>query len=177
MNWGLLKMQNDTAKHYRAVVSGRRSKVAGEFWERMIDATCRYYSERGIAEISKTPEPMRPIKRLPEGKFVAIFTKMAQPDYKGTLKGGKAIVFDAKHTDSDRLKRDAVSSEQESQLDKHTALGAECYVVASFSFERYFKIPWETFRDMKAKYGRKYVTAEDLKEYEIRYEGGVLKFL
>lgn len=170
-------MIDAATKHYKAVVTGRRNKVAGEYWEQMIDSTCRWYSDQGIAEILKTPEAMRPIKRLPEGKFIAVFTKMAQPDYKGTLKGGKAIIFDAKHTDTDRLKRDAVTSEQEKQFDRHEALGAECYILASFGFERYFKIPWQTFKQMKEKYGRKYVTPGDLEEYEIRYEGGVLKFI
>ena len=47
------------ADHYRAVVTGRRSKAAGEYWENMIEATCDYYSQQGIAEIAKTPEPMR----------------------------------------------------------------------------------------------------------------------
>lgn len=168
---------DEAVKHYKAVVTGRRNKVAGDYWERMIEATLQYYSEEGIAEIQKTPEPLRPIRRLPEGKFVAVFTKMAQPDYKGVLKGGKCIIFDAKHTDGDRIKRDAVTSEQEKQFDRHAALGAECYILASFGFERYFKIPWETFKAMKEIYGRKYISPGDLREYEIEYRGGILKFL
>ena len=32
-------MMDETARHYRAVMSGKRSKVAGEFWERMIEAS------------------------------------------------------------------------------------------------------------------------------------------
>ena len=52
-----------------------------------------------------------------------------------------------------------------------------CFVMVSFRFEHYFKIPWEVFRNMKAHYGRKYITPEDVKEYEVRYIGGVLRFL
>lgn len=164
-------------QHYRAVVNGRRSKVAGEFWENMIEASCNYYRTQGKAEITKTPEPMRPIKPLGQGKFVAYYEKMAQPDYKGTLAGGRAVVFEAKHTDGDRLLQSVVSSEQEKQLDRHTKLGAECFVMVSFRFERYFKIPWEVFRDMKQNFGRKYITPEDVPQYEVRYIGGVLRFL
>lgn len=165
------------AEHYRAVANGRRSKAAGEFWESMIEATCRWYSDRGIAEIAKTPEPMHPIRRLRDGQFVAIFTKMAQPDYKGTLAGGRAVVFEAKHTDAGRLLRNAISTEQEKQLDRHMALGAECFVMISFDFQRYFKVPWVVFRDMKQHYGRKYITPEDLIGYEIYYSNGILNFL
>lgn len=165
------------AKHYRAVMNGLRSKVAGEYWERMIEAACNHYRNEGQAEILKTPEPMRPIKPLGQGKFVAYYEKMAQPDYKGTVAGGRAVVFEAKHTDSDRLQRSVVSSEQEKQLDRHEALGADCFVLVSFRFEEYFKIPWAVFRDMKEHFGRKYITPADLKEYEVKYIGGVLEFL
>lgn len=167
----------DEAQHYRAVTSGRRSKVAGEFWEQMIEAACRQYQIEGKAEIAKTPEPMHPIKPIGQGKFIAYYEKMAQPDYKGTLAGGKAIVFEAKHTDTGRLQRSVISSEQEKQLDRHAKLGAECFVMVSFGFERYFKIPWKVFRDMKEVFGRKYITPEDVREYEIKSRNGVLRFL
>lgn len=169
-------MMNE-GQHYSAVMSGRRNKAAGDFWENMIEAACQHYRLKGIAEITKTPEPMRPIKPLGQGKFIAHYIKMAQPDYKGTLVGGRAIVFEAKHTDSDRLQRSVISSEQEKHLDRHAELGAECFVMVSFGFREYFKIPWEVFRDMKQNYGRKYITPEDVQNYKIRYIGGVLQFL
>lgn len=169
-------MMNE-AKHYKAVMAGRRSKVAGEHWERMIEAACEYYRLKGKAEIAKTPEPMRPVQPLGQGKFIAYYEKMAQPDYKGTLAGGRAVVFEAKHTDTDRLQQSVISSEQEKQLDRHAALGAECFVMVSFGFEQYFKIPWKIFRNMKAHYGRKYITPEDVREYKVKYENGALRFL
>lgn len=164
-------------QHYRAIITGRRSKVAGEHWENMIEAACQHYRREGKAEISKTPEPMRPIKSLGQGKFIAYYEKMAQPDYKGTLAGGRAVVFEAKHTDGDRLQQSVISSEQEKQLDRHAKLGAECFVMVSFGFEQYFKIPWEVFRDMKANFGRKYIKPEDVQQYKVKYIGGVLQFL
>lgn len=163
--------------HYKAVNTGARSKAAGDLFENMVNEACRYYSERGEAEIEKTPEPMKPLRRLEGGKFVAVYTKMAQPDYKGTFLGGKSIVFEAKHTDSDRLKRDVVSEEQEKRLEKHYLLGAECFVLISFGFQKFFKVPWNTFRDMKRIFGRKYLVPQDLKNYEIKYIGGILRFL
>ncbi|MBQ8331113.1 MAG: Holliday junction resolvase RecU [Clostridia bacterium] len=158
-------------------MSGRRSREAGEFWENVIDATCEYYSRIGIAEIQKTPEPMKPIRPLGNGKFIAHYEKRAQPDYKGTCAGGRSIVFEAKHTDADRLLQSVVSSEQEKRLNKHEKLGADCFVLVSFGFKEFFKVPWAVFRSMKEIYGRKYIKPEDLREYQIRYTGGVLKFL
>ena len=79
-------------QHYKAVITGRRSKAAGEFWENMIEAACRHYRLTGKAEITKTPEPMHPIRSLGQGKFIANYVKMAQPDYKGTLAGGSGCI-------------------------------------------------------------------------------------
>ena len=166
------------AQHYQAIVTGRRSKIAGNYWEEVIEASCRYYSQKGIAEIEKTPEPMRPLSsRNNKGQFLACFTKQAQPDYKGTLAGGRAIVFEAKHTGGDRLLRTVISVEQEKCLNRHLELGAACYVLVSFRFTRFFRIPWAVFRDMKDHFGRKYITPSDVPEYEIKVEGGVLHFL
>lgn len=166
------------AQRYKVVMAGRRSRVAGEHWENMIEAACQHYRLKEIAEITKTPEPMKPLSRPnSKGQFTACYTKQAQPDYKGTLKGGRAVVFEAKHTDGDRMQQSVISPEQEKQLDRHLALGAECFVMVSFGFQQFFKVPWEVFRDMKARYGRKYITPEDVQEYRVRYIGGVLQFL
>ena len=166
------------AQRYKAVMAGRRSRVAGEHWENMIEAACQHYRLKEIAEITKTPEPMKPLSRPnSKGQFTACYTKQAQPDYKGTLKGGRAVVFEAKHTDSDRLLQSAVTEDQEKRLNWHMALGAECFVMVSFGFREFFKVPWATFRAMKEHYGRKYITPEDVREYKVRYIGGVLHFL
>lgn len=152
--------------------------MAGEYWEAMIEASCQYFRLNGVAEIEKTPEPMKPLGRPnSRGQFLACYTKRGQPDFKGTRRGGRAVVFEAKHTDAGRMKRSVITSEQEKQLDRHAALGAECFVLVSFSFRQFFKIPWEVFRDMKERYGRQYITPQDIPEYEVKYRGGALRFL
>ena len=157
---------------------GLQSKRAGERFENLISASLNWYKDKGVAFIEKTPEPMRPL-RPPnrQGQFIACYIKAGQPDFKGTLTGGRAVVFEAKHTDSNRLQRSVVSEEQEKQLDRHMALGADCFVMVSFGFRQFFKIPWQVFRDMKDHYGRKYITPEDVQEYKVRYIGGTLHFL
>lgn len=162
----------------KAAATGRRSRAAGEYWEGMIEASCRYFRLNGLAEIEKTPEPMKPLGRPNKrGQFLACYTKRAQPDYSGTLRGGRAVVFEAKCTEADRIRRSVITSEQEKKLDRHEALGAECFVLVTFGFRRFFKIPWAAFRDMKERYGRLYVRPEDMEEYEVKYRGGVLRFL
>lgn len=166
------------AANSKAVLTGRRSRAAGGQWEEMLEAACTYYRLRGAAEIEKTPEPMKPIgPKNARGQFLACYTKQAQPDYKGTLAGGRAVVFEAKHTDGDRMKREVISEEQERRLDRHSCLGAECFVMVSFAFRRFFKVPWPVFRDMKQHYGRKYITPEDVAPYEVPFAGGILRFL
>ena len=92
---------------------GMRARSMGQTFEAIIDAGCAWYRERGLAYIEKTPEPMRPL-RAPnsKGQFLACYTKAAQPDYKGTILGGRSIVIEAKHTDSGRIDQSRTSSEQ-----------------------------------------------------------------
>ncbi len=162
---------------YNRIMTGKRSKLTGAMLEELINKACNYYSDIGTAEISKTPEPMRVIKNLGYGKFMTIFEKKAQPDYKGTLKGGKSIVFEAKHTDSDRIKRSVISSEQELRLNKHMRLLANCYVLLSYSLNNFYMMPWAVFRDMKGIYGRQYVLEKDVTAYKVQINGGILRFL
>ena len=159
-----------------ATLQGMKSKSTGEYFEKIIERACKYYSDMNYAEIQKTPEPMRVIKRLDGGKFVAVFTKQAQPDYKGTLNGGQAIVFEAKHTDSEKMLQSVITAEQEKRLNKHLDLGACCYVLVSFEFREFFFVPWAVFRAMKGIFGRKYIKPDDVREYEVRYVG-ILLFL
>lgn len=157
---------------------GKQSRAAGNQFEDLISDSLAWYEEKGVACIEKTPEPMKPL-RAPNhlGQFLACFTKAGQPDYKGTLNGGRAIVFEAKHTDSDQMKYDRLTDEQIDRLKLHYKLGAATYVMVSFGLEDFFRIPWEVWRDMKAIYGRKYIKAADVEQYRVPYMSGVLKLL
>ena len=166
-----------TRKEYARVMQGKRSKAVGAQFERMIETSCEYYKAMGIAAIKKTPEPMKPIQDLGEGRFKAVYEKKAQPDFKGTLKGGRAILFDAKHTDSDRIKRDVVSEEQEKEFNINAIMGAECFVLVSFGFREFYKIPWDIFRNMKELFGRKYIKPEEIAEYRVGYACSIVQFL
>lgn len=152
----------------RASITGLRSRESGAAFEKLIELSCEVYKSGGIAYIEKTPEPMRPVSGADrQGKFTAIYTTTAQPDYKGTLSGGRAVVFEAKHTDSETMKQERVTPAQAEALSMHYNLGALCFVLISIK-DRCFAIPWEVWDNMKKVYGRKYITASDVEKYEAK---------
>ena len=146
---------------------GKISREKGQQFERRLDASFEYYRERGYAMIEKTPEPMKVIKPLGKGQFVACYTKQAQVDYKGTIKGGRTILIEAKFTSTDRLTQERVIDVQTAYMDGYQALGARCYVVVGFTTGGVYKIPWNDWRNMKSVFGRKYVKEADLQNYRV----------
>lgn len=161
---------------------GAQNRAAGAIFEQHIDAACSLYRERGQAYIEKTPEPMRPIKALGAGKYIAVFTQSAQPDYKGTLPHGRAIAFEAKHTDDDLIKQERVTPAQTEALTLHDKLGAQCFVLVSIRMQSFYRIPWVTWQNMKQLYGHKHMTAKELEPYKLQlqpnwFSGGIIDFL
>lgn len=146
---------------------GAIAKAKGKHFEERLDQAFAYYRERGYASIEKTPEPMRPTKNLGNGKFIAFFEKKAQPDYKGVIKGGRAVMFEAKFTSKDRMEQDRVERGQGEYLDRHQILGTRCFVVVGFSTGEVYRLPWDDWKTMKQKWGRKYVTEADLEDYRV----------
>ena len=83
----------EAEKHIRAQIRGKQARLAGGYFEAMIEGSCAYYRDRGLAKIEKTPEPMKPLgPKNQRGQFLACYTKQAQPDYGGTLKGDRKSV-------------------------------------------------------------------------------------
>lgn len=162
----------------RRQLQGRQARVAGEFFERYILSACEWYRSRGVADIDKAHEPMKPL-RAPnnKGQFLACFTKAAQPDFDGTLAGGRSIKFEAKHTDDARIERSRLTPEQMEKLESHHRLGAVAFVLVSFSLQEFARIPWPTWRDMAKIYGRKYITREEAREFAVPCVAGTIKLL
>lgn len=157
---------------------GLQSKRAGEHFENLIAASLSWYKDKGVAYVEKTPEPMRPL-RPPnrQGQFLACYIKAGQPDFKGTLTGCRAVVFEAKHTDSDRIEQSRLTDEQVASLTEHHRLGAAAFVMVSVGLQDFFRVPWEVWRDMKDIYGRKHMKLAELEPYRVQYIAGVLKLL
>ena len=157
---------------------GYQSRLTGECFESMIAASLEWYRIKGVAEIEKTPEPMKPLGRPnKKGQFLACFTKAAQPDFKGTLTGGRSVVFEAKTASADRIEYRAVTKDQNDRLELHWKLGASAFVLVSFALQDFYRVPWEVWRNMKGIYGRKYIKQAELEEYRVQYIAGVIKLL
>lgn len=171
-------MERMSAEAYRASIQGKRNRTQGLKFEEIIDEACEHYRTMGLAYIEKTPEPMKVIKVLDRrlGRFVAVFTKAAQPDYKGTMAGGQSIVFEAKHTESDRIKQDAITEDQWKALDLHEAMGAITFVLVALDMS-YYRVPWQKWKTMKQDCGHKYMNAADLHPYTLGTWPGHLRFL
>jgi len=159
-------------------LQGRQSHAAGQHFEQFIESACAWYRERGIAYIEKTPEPMKVLKPAPNmpGQFIACFEKSAQPDYKGTVTGGRAVVFEAKHTDGDKIEGKRVTEEQGHSLDMHQQLGAVCFVLVSIRRQYFYRVPWPVWKTMKDRFGHQHMTVMELNPYLLRFTGPI-KFL
>lgn len=151
----------------RQQYKNRQNNARGQHFENEILAGCKLYERHGIATIDKTPEPFRVTsKNHKTGEFTGRFGKHAQPDFQGTLHGGRSILFEAKQTSKDRIARNVLTDTQMEVLEKHSKLGALCGVCICIQDDVFF-LPWNVWRDMKELYGRKYLKAEDIEEYKI----------
>ncbi len=164
-------------KNPQNIMRGMQSRAQGEIFEKFIMASCDYYRDAGIAHIEKTPEPFHVTRSCGNGRFLGNFAKQAQPDFKGCLWSGKAVVFEAKHTDADRITQDRVTQEQTDALNRYCYMGAICFILVSFGMQQFYRIPWSDWRDMKLNYGRKYIMPEDVQDYQCHFDGRVIYFL
>lgn len=160
-------MSGAHVKDPRHQLQGTLNKARGKQFETRLDAAFEYYKLCGSAVVEKTPEPMKPIRSLGRGQFVACYERKAQPDYKGVVKGGRAVMFEAKFTSTDRMDQDRVKQEQGDYLDRHQALGARCYVLVGFLSGAVYRLPWDDWKTMKQRLGRKYATEADLQPYRV----------
>lgn len=154
---------------------GRQNKKVGQYFEMLISYSCDEYEKEGVAKIEKQNEPLEAIKpyvdrygRARNGLFVACFKEKSGVDYKGTLKGGRSVVFEAKHTDSDVMKRDRLKEHQLEYLRRHEELGAICFVILSFGLQNYYKIPFSDWDNMKAVFGKVSVREKDIEKYKLK---------
>ena len=168
----------DDFKIIENILQGKQSKSDGEFFELMIDEACERYKQKELAYIDKTPEPMKPIKSMGNGRFLAHYVKHAQPDYKGTIKGGRSVVFEAKATGDIKILQSRVTDWQLEALQKHEALGAITFILVYFlNYNCCFKIPTKVWADMKQFFGRKYVLFKELDNFKVPTSGMRIDFL
>ena len=189
-------LEAEKEKSEKRAIKNRKSRANGRNFEEEIERGCSFYSENGAALITKVPENRKVVGRTGgrTSMMLCVNAQKAQPDFVGTMSGGKSIVFEAKHTDKGRIEYNRVTDYQREMLQKHYQFGAECFVlvgftseieaggekfVSSFDFngetEAVFMIPWNVWENMQKLVGHKFFTLNDgrsggvLAPYRVRY--------
>ncbi len=164
----------NSLKRLRNSAKNAQSNAKGHSFEQDILAGCVEYKNEDKAVIDKTPEPFRVMRKNGDGIFTGRFVSSAQPDFQGTIKGGRSVVFEAKATTKDRIQRRVLTDTQMETLEKHEKAGAFCGVCVCIGteFDAFF-IPWSVWRDMKSIYGRQYIMPKDVEAYRVRYDNKV----
>lgn len=151
-------------KKQRRAEANKSTRANGRAFEEMILRACEAYKADGVAMVNKVPEARRVIGRTGgrSSMMICVNAAKADPDFMGSVAPkGKCIVFDAKHTDKDRILLGALTDHQREIMDRHMACGADCYVCLSFGFKGFYMIPYAVWKDMKMVFGRQYILPED----------------
>lgn len=176
-------MERMTAEEYRALIDenrnadgeqvlrNKKSSARGRAFESLLMRGCNYYRQNGVAIINKVNEPYIVTKKN-GNKFMGRFTGRAEPDFKGVLRGGRAIAFEAKSTQKSRIQRNAVTDTQMEWLREQKKMGAVVFVAVNIQ-DKFYSIPFDVWDDMKNIYGKKFLMSEDIAGYEVKYDGAV----
>lgn len=164
---------NEEIKKSKRSFAARKALGYGKNFESFISVACDYYRDMGLADIVKVDEPFMVLELYDRGKFKGQFTKKANPDFEGTLKGGQSICFEAKYTSQRRMSKSVISDKQEEVLNYKSALGAVVGVCVGIG-QRYFFVPWEVWANMEEIYGKKSVSADDLAKFKVKFRYGVM---
>ena len=176
----ILQMENGYKKSVKRQLQGRINHELGKNFEDQIESICEVYKLNNLAIIEKTPEPMKVLKHIENGHFETIFTKSAQPDFKGIIKGGQTVVFDAKFTEADKITYQALSEYQREALTNYKGFGAMSFVLVGFFDGSMYRVDIETWNNMKEIFGRKHIKKEELENMSIRAKrakNGIIDFL
>ena len=160
-------MKTKKAPDPKRQLQGKIAKAQGAQFEAQLQASFDWYAAQGLAAVEKNQEPLRVARNLGNGKFLAFYEKKAQPDYKGTVRGGRTVNLEAKSTATDRVTQNRVTEGQWDYLQDQQRLGALCYVIIGFSSGTVYRLPWSDWVNMKKLFGRKYVKEEDVQKYRV----------
>lgn len=176
----IVQMDNGYKKNVNRQLQGRINHEVGKNFEDQIESICDVYKLNKLAIIEKTPEPMKVLRHIENGLFETVFTKSAQPDFKGTLKGGQTVVFDAKFTEAEKITYQALSDFQREALTNYSELGAMAFVLVGFFDGSMYRVDIETWNNMKEIFGRKHIKKEELEKMSIKAkkaQNGIIDFL
>lgn len=156
----------------------KRSKSGSRF-EALIEKACERYRKDGMAIIYKNSEPLRPSGKFGKGGAIsAYYQKKSVPDFTGVLKGGQAIMFEAKHVSGKpSMPFSRLQEHQERYLIDFEAMGAQSYVLIGFDMTDFYMIPIDDYLNFKANNGKKSLNKNEIEDYRVEKTEKGLKFL
>ncbi len=146
---------------------GYLAKKHGQYFESLVEQACAHYQRIGMADIHKQNEPVKQLTGLDsKGHFKACYSKKSGVDFGGNLRNGKAVYFECKHTEKDRILRSAVADHQAEYLERKEQMNCIAFVLLQIQGDC-FAVPWRVWRDMKKEFGVMYLTKETAHHYKV----------
>ena len=160
-------------------INQRKRVKSGSRFESLIEKACDRYRKEGLAIIYKNSEPLRPSGKFGKGGMIsAYYQKKSVPDFTGVLKGGQAIMFEAKHIiGKPSIPFNRLQEHQEQYLIDFEAMGAQSYVLIGFDMTDFYKIPIDDYLNFKANNGKKSLNKNEIEDYKIDKTTKGLEFL
>lgn len=176
----VLKDRDLRPKALNRQLQGQINRELGKNFEEQVEVICEIYKQNKLAIIEKTPEPMKILKHIENGRFETVFTKSAQPDFKGSLKGGQTVVFDAKFTETSKITYQALSDFQRETLMAYRELGARAFVLVGFVDGSMYPVDINMWANMQNIFGHKHIKQVELENMSLRAKrakNGIIDFL
>jgi len=160
-------------------INQQKRVKSGSRFEALIERACDRYREDGMAVIYKNSEPLKPRNKLGKGGAVsAYYQKKSVPDFTGVLKGGRAIMIEAKHvTGSPSMPFSRLQEHQEQYLIDFEAMGARTYVLIGFDMTDFYMIPIDDYLNFKENNGKKSLNKSEIEMYRVHNDKKGLNFL
>ena len=160
-------------------VNQQKRVKSGSRFEALIEKDCERYRKEGLAIIYKNSEPLRPSGKFGKGGAIsAYYQKKSVPDFTGVLKGGQAIMFEAKHVSGkSSMPFSRLQEHQEQFLIDFGAMGAESYVLIGFDMTDFYMIPIDDYLNFKENNGKKSLNKVEIEHYRVEKTEKGLRFL
>jgi recombination protein U len=134
----------------------------GRGWEQLLELWHARYEARGQAVVLRTPPPMRILRSLSGGQFVAVYATEGPPDYV-LLAAGLAVAAEAKDCVADRWQLAKLHPHQARRLTAWEAQGGLGVVLLRHQpSSTQWVLPWQRLRPVWERWHEAAGTGRDL---------------
>lgn len=156
----------------RAQAKNYRQANKGKFLEEVIERSNLVYQNRGQALVQKIPTPTK-VKWSNGGIVGAYHSAKSTLDFRGTLKGGRAIAFDCKETQETKgLPLKGIAEHQIDYIRQAMSFEEMVFIICYIKpTNKYYLIPgqivldyWEYWQKNKGKRGCNCILIDDMIE-------------